>query len=359
MNARRYFYPLDAIRGVAAIFIVLLHMPEFFGFRPASAYLAVDLFFALSGVVIANSYEARLRTGLSLKEFFCIRWARLYPLYILGSAISVLGLFLGVLTLESTSRQSLLVLLGILMLPDLASSRTLYPLNVPAWSLFFELGANILYARYLRLLTSNRLRIIVLLSALGLLGTLQIYGGLDAGSIRQGVPGAVCRVGYSFSAGILLYRACGEMPFRLRGSRAGFALVAILGVVAGLLLTSPSPTLRPYFDFFTVVILFPALIYCSFQIQPGEKAERICKFLGGVSYAVYAIHRPLGDLVRGIPKYHFGVVVGSYAPQIGFCFLVLLLGLGWLGDAIYDQPFRRFLLGALTTKLRLQPKLAQ
>ena len=47
---KRNFATLDGMRGLAAAFIVVLHTPAYFvGFRPTEAFLAVDLFFCLSG----------------------------------------------------------------------------------------------------------------------------------------------------------------------------------------------------------------------------------------------------------------------------------------------------------------------
>ncbi|WP_176055678.1 acyltransferase family protein, partial [Paraburkholderia caribensis] len=77
---------LDAIRGLAAILIVFRHAPLLFH-SPSfpQSYLAVDLFFAISGFVVANAYEARLRSGaLGFLAFAKLRLIRLYPLFLLG-----------------------------------------------------------------------------------------------------------------------------------------------------------------------------------------------------------------------------------------------------------------------------------
>ncbi|MFX5999031.1 hypothetical protein ABTF05_21860, partial [Acinetobacter baumannii] len=61
------------------------HTTPFFGNNPFfSSYLAVDLFFLLSGVVLCRSYESRLLNGMRLGAFLRIRLLRLYPLYFLG-----------------------------------------------------------------------------------------------------------------------------------------------------------------------------------------------------------------------------------------------------------------------------------
>ncbi|MFX8945840.1 acyltransferase family protein, partial [Acinetobacter baumannii] len=63
---RRSFATLDGLRGVAALLVVYHHehLAGIVG-APAGAYLAVDLFFLMSGFVIAHAYEARLEQGLS------------------------------------------------------------------------------------------------------------------------------------------------------------------------------------------------------------------------------------------------------------------------------------------------------
>ncbi len=51
--------------------------------------LAVDLFFALSGFVLAHAYEQKFERGMTAFDFMKIRFIRLYPLYILALFISL------------------------------------------------------------------------------------------------------------------------------------------------------------------------------------------------------------------------------------------------------------------------------
>jgi peptidoglycan/LPS O-acetylase OafA/YrhL len=77
----RYEY-LDGIRTLAALFVVVRHTGEFFNFTFYRSYLAVDLFFILSGFVIASAYEKKLLNNtLSFNQFLSIRAIRLYPVY--------------------------------------------------------------------------------------------------------------------------------------------------------------------------------------------------------------------------------------------------------------------------------------
>ena len=85
---KRTFYGLDALRGIAAAVVVTRHAPALFGIGlfPNSS-LGVDLFFVMSGFVIAHAYDQRIERGLNWRQFFVIRAIRLYPLYLLGTAI--------------------------------------------------------------------------------------------------------------------------------------------------------------------------------------------------------------------------------------------------------------------------------
>ena len=65
-----YFYFLDGIRGIAALLVVLRHTEIYFGaIEFPVIYLAVDVFFLLSGIVIAGDYENRLHGWLKPTEF--------------------------------------------------------------------------------------------------------------------------------------------------------------------------------------------------------------------------------------------------------------------------------------------------
>ena len=80
---------LDGIRGLAIIIIVFHHF-DYVGLKyfNGRGFLAVDIFFALSGFLITQillSYRAK---GIKLRTFYLRRVARLYPILL----ASILGL---------------------------------------------------------------------------------------------------------------------------------------------------------------------------------------------------------------------------------------------------------------------------
>ena len=80
---------LDGIRGLAIIIIVFHHFDyvglKYFGGR---GFLAVDIFFALSGFLITQILLSYREKGIKLRTFYLRRVARLYPILL----ASVIGL---------------------------------------------------------------------------------------------------------------------------------------------------------------------------------------------------------------------------------------------------------------------------
>ena len=80
------FLVLDGMRGIAAIVVLIMHTSAILDAKILNgAYLAVDLFFLLSGFVLAHAYGKKLEDGLPRTRFMAIRLIRLYPLHFLFS----------------------------------------------------------------------------------------------------------------------------------------------------------------------------------------------------------------------------------------------------------------------------------
>ena len=80
LQDRRSYRTLDGMRAVGAFLVVMRHVPIFFGpVRVPESFLAVDLFYLVSGFVVAHAYGERLRSGASLWTFTKTRIIRLYP----------------------------------------------------------------------------------------------------------------------------------------------------------------------------------------------------------------------------------------------------------------------------------------
>jgi hypothetical protein len=64
------FITLDAMRGIAAISVMLFHY--LFGTSLhmfTQAYYAVDFFFCLSGIILTHSYESQIVNGMRFRQY--------------------------------------------------------------------------------------------------------------------------------------------------------------------------------------------------------------------------------------------------------------------------------------------------
>lgn len=159
---RQIFVGLDGLRGTSAAIVVIFHLQSGRSLDDLTfpaGYLAVDMFFMLSGFVIAHAYEERLKSDLTFARFAGLRAIRLYPLYILGCA-----LLLGHAVLQAAyagelwrAREFVYALpYAVALVPNFpAGPAGWFKLNPPAWSLFYEWVYNLLYAAFLLFLTTR------------------------------------------------------------------------------------------------------------------------------------------------------------------------------------------------------------
>src|ERR1700712_1398255 len=179
LKTKQHFEILDGLRGVAALAVVTFHFMEmaysdysqnFIG----HGFLAVDFFFCLSGFVIAYAYDDRI-AKMGVVEFFKSRIIRLHPLVILGSVLGLLSFlfdpFGGQSELYSAGKVLLLFITSVFLIPFPAMQDrafNLFGLNAPAWSLFWEYVANIVYAFILSRLNRRYLALLLIPATLWL-----------------------------------------------------------------------------------------------------------------------------------------------------------------------------------------------
>ena len=189
---QKRFIAMDGLRGIAALYVLMFHAGEWFPKSWTSrGWLSVDLFFVLSGFVIAASYEQRLANYLHPFDFFKLRIIRLYPLYLIGLLVGIINLVSSYLVTTQITDLNLIrwhaLPFSFLMLPyPFADSVKvgLYPLNGPAWSLFFEVIINIIYSFTFRYWTKINICFVILLSGFLFLH-LQALAGEGEGGIGR------------------------------------------------------------------------------------------------------------------------------------------------------------------------------
>lgn len=348
------FLLLDALRGIAALIVVVFHIPS-----PAKAaiasngFLAVDFFFCLSGFVIAFSYEKRLAESLSLKDFTVARLIRLYPVYLLGA---ILGLIVIIPTYRVASHTSLplstwgaIFALALLLWPtrlSTVSSATNFPLNNPAWSLFYEMVANLVYALLIKVRAAGSIVMGCIAGlSFALLTSSVLHGGtLDLGNTRDTLGLGFARVAFSFAMGVLIFRLYRSTVHKgAEGSSPwiGPAIVTV-GVVG--ILTSPFSAMSSgVFRLVAIGIFFPALVYFGAMARLPHRFARVSSALGELSYPLYLLHWPLVTPLLARRVQH---LFAAHPPLVPVTVLLLVTVLAiaswWIGEHV-DLPIRRLL----------------
>jgi peptidoglycan/LPS O-acetylase OafA/YrhL len=345
--SRHRFHLLDALRGIAAVLVAIGHS-GYIAYRLGirSHYLAVDFFFCLSGFVIASSYENRLRAGLRTRDFIAARIIRLYPVYFLGI---VIGLVYEVSVVQSMGRLTLSgFLMAAFLIPNMGVIPTvfLFPLNIPSWSLFLEVFANIAYALLIKLRAAG----VLPLSLLAIVSYVALAHGLSHG-IRLADVGVInlhaqallglARVTASFALGVLtlrLFRAGAR--FHLSGRLLIFLPAAIVLTLV-FVLASPLPIMQTNtFRLLSIAILFPAITCLGASANPSPRWTSTCVVLGELSYPLYLIHFSIVQLANSRYLLHFS----SGAHRVISVFLVLFAtAAAYLVAQKFDTPVRRFL----------------
>ncbi len=348
------FLALDAMRGVAALFVLVLHSPTLFGFTPGSGYLAVDLFFVLSGFVIAKAYDARIEHGLTVRSFMVIRLIRFYPMYLVGLAIATaLSLLVtpsdGAAGLTPTLATKIGFSLFLLPTPPFETlAYPLYPLNGAAWSLGFELIANLAFALAWRQLTLRRLTVLALIFAGLLLWSAIEFGAVNAGAMWSNLWGGFPRVGYAFIIGVVIAR----LYPRLRQLPQVNVLVP-LGLTLLVLWITPPPAYRVGYDVACATIVLPLLVVLGAIAKRG-RGEWVQTELGRMSYGIYVTHVSLLMAVTVVLdhlRFDFGIATASLAPWSGLLFAGAIMVFAAVLERIYDRPVRKYLTTAIMPRI--------
>jgi len=361
IKPKKHYEILDGLRGVAAIIVVAFHIFEAFagGNRFVQiinhGYLAVDFFFLLSGFVVAYAYDDRWGK-MTQWEFYKRRLIRLQPMVIMGMIIGAIfyyfqasDILFPMIAGMEVWKVILTMIIGFTLLPvspsmEIRGWGEMHPLNGPAWSLFFEYIANILYALFFRKFSNKILGIFVLLFA-GLLINYTVFGpkgdviggwSLNLEQMNVGFT----RLLYPFFAGILLSRL-GKL-IQVKGAFWVCSLLIAIVLMIPRIGDENSLWMNGLYESFCIILVFPLIV----SIGAGGEIKnpfslKICKSLGDISYPLYITHYPL------IYWYTAWVVDNKVSLADGYFWgigvLIASIVMAYLCLKLYDEPVRNWL----------------
>jgi peptidoglycan/LPS O-acetylase OafA/YrhL len=297
---------LTPLRGIAAIWVICFHyVVVYFGFHPEKyswvlnkGYLAVDMFFMLSGFVLSHVYwrtftSDQVEVARNYWSFIGARIARLYPLHLfnLGQFVvatlsfslyeySSVGKFDSIPVYGARSLTALLA--NAAMLQGLKARELAW--NFPAWSISVEFLAYFLFPLVLPFIAqANGARKWLLASVAG--SALCVFAYLGGGDFNQwDGPITLLRCLPEFIFGALLY--AGFQQLRSPAwFKSDYTIASIILAVLVFL----------HFDVpdLVIVMAFPAVILSAVsnagRVTPILNAAPLV-WLGNISYSLYLTH---------------------------------------------------------------------
>lgn len=299
---------LAGLRGICAWWVVFYHflglmndsVPTPVRHFIAHGYLAVDLFFLLSGFVIFLSYHASLSTNFphSVGKFYWNRFSRIYPLHfvMLGGYLMLFAAFTYLSSSHAAPESytwSAFIQSMFLVHMWFGSDLTW---NVPSWSISSEWFVYLFFP--LMAFSLRKLRggiaahLLSIVAAAVVLYVIYAMSGLH--SIGADIPHmALVRTMFEFLMGVFV----GSLYVNHRDFLERYATVALAAFVASCLLYALTST--P--DYALIPITFALLIaYLSVTTSwiTAALSTPVLVYLGEISYSTYMVHYLVYDLLK-------------------------------------------------------------
>lgn len=316
------FTALDGLRGLAALVVVFFHLrrelrdlgiPDTVDRLISGGYLMVDLFFVLSGFVLARTMLRTRGAGQAVR-FAQLRVRRFLPLHLTGWAVALLGVSVVALCqqldlFETPNRgafahddttlwawiSSALLLQGFVG-PQFAG-------YAAAWSLSIELWTNILLVAVIALLPSARFRRLVGPLAL-------VVGMVILASTAPETANSVGRVAFARGLGglgagmvtyelYLLFMRRRSVRHEVTGHPEPVRWAVPVGVLSLVMLVGACWERLLVRDLrFLPMIALAMVMVLALALPSGGPAQwllntSVVQWLGTRSFAIYALHGPV------------------------------------------------------------------
>lgn len=343
---------LESLRGLAALLVVLFHIPRWNELCDVgiinNGYLMVDLFFVLSGFVIHNTYSNKILSTRDLLRFQFLRFGRLYPVHLTFLLVYVIiefAKYLAQIKLGITSPNSVPfkennlvaflqnVFLIQSILPNNAST-----FNLPAWSISVEFYTYLVFG--LILLFANQVKIyafcFLVITSLVMIATGATFG---FGYFLSGLTG--------FFIGCLTSHIIKSTKIIVPNY---FSIIILFSIILFL----QNKTTKDFdiaIYFLTATLIFSLLRSNSGLVNRVLKLN-ILTWLGTISYSVYMSHGAIIWVVIQVFRVLIRVpevgVPGKSTPQLStgqalVAYLVIILSVLAISQIMYsfvEKPFR-------------------
>lgn len=371
IQQKPHYELLDGLRGVAAILVLIYHIFEGFAFAQTTngegngiittlnhGHIAVDFFFILSGFVISYAYDDRWGK-ITLSNFFKRRLIRLHPMLIMGAIIGAIAFFaVGCQKWDGTTTPTTWVIIALLftmfMIPavpgvpyEVRGNGEMFPLNGPGWSLFFEYIGNILYALFIRRLSTKTLAILTtilgIVHAWFFIGDISGYDMIGVGWTIDKVNfwGGLVRMLFPFSMGMLIARTF--RPRKIKGAFWICSLILIILFAVPYITPKGNISFNSLYEYICIALIFPFVVWLGACGKSNDKiTSKTNKLLGDISYPLYIVHYPIMYIFYKwlIEK---RVYTFSETWMVSSIVVISSILLAFILLKFYDEPVRKYL----------------
>jgi peptidoglycan/LPS O-acetylase OafA/YrhL len=364
---------LTSVRFFAALYVAIFHWakPHPHPKWPApvknvalAGYIGVPMFFVLSGFILSYNYAPQKDERIDKRGFWVARFARVYPVYLLGLFIAV------PFFLEDLSKAGVLDVRHVGLIGGTAttltqawSPSTACKWNCPGWTLSVETLFYLVFPFLLVPIVMLSVRGLLALAAgswlVALTGPTYVALGLPA---HEKLDFYVSMTPISRLPEFVIGMALGLIFLRLvttnRQGQVRRTVTVVTGaatlVLAGSIVASsriPEILLRTSLvtPLFAVIIFGLALNTGGFQ---RTMSSPVLVLLGEASYALYIIHQPILSYLDHGGRSLVGHPVGAEA-EFGVVYLTVAVATSLVVLRLYEQPVRRFIRSRLA--MRVEP----
>ena len=334
---------LEGLRFIASMAVVANHfIPYAYAdIRIERLSVAVDLFFVISGIVIANQYQGRMRSLADYADFLQRRLARIYPLHLATLLFYVvIGLLLsrGLLHVNDPDKYRFsLLLLNALLIQAWNPFDYLISFNRVSWSISAEFFVYLLFPLIAWIIGRGFGVAATFVSACLALGVGVAYFVYNIDLVSLNWQFGIIRALPGFALGVLLSTYREEIAAVLRPDLARTSVHVLLALLPVLMLADS-------YNYILLPLAY-ALVACAFVCDisrtPTVAAWEPLSSLGYLTYSIYMLHPLVATVfLTAIAPKLLGTSMPMMFVAVGIGTLITL-GLSVLSYRYFEQPMRQ------------------
>lgn len=330
-NAKSRIYGMDALRGYAALYVMVFHSYFLGGIYIHEGKIrdliihgdmGVPIFFVISGFSITYSiFHKDFFNKSELKNFYTRRFFRIVPLFYLAFVLNTLLIMYGQ---------------GLKIFDSILTLSFLFPfvgghqesLVMAGWSLGIEMVFYLIFPFLFLLLKVNK-RMFIFLLFLALV--IHFFASFEKDNSHLNF--AYQAIFFLIGMLMCLYRSVIQKHISkdiLQIISLGAILFGISILILGMWVFKNYPFV--YFKFSGILILVSGALF----YKGKTLVNKINNFLGDISYSVYLMH-PI--VILFLLKLELNVFVYNYFPNYGFVVFIILVGMTVILTSYFTYSF--------------------